>query len=167
MNSKKLFIILLSFALSSFSFGKEKKSGKNEGILRAGFAKTEITPEIPVKLYGYASRKTYSEGVHDPLLARVAVFKNSGEQFVLVSSDLGSFGREVFPVFQKSILDKFNLKESQLFLSAIHSHSSPVLSLDEERGDPNNIRYTKELNEKLLKLIEEAFNNMRIVETLS
>ena len=81
----------------------------------AGTAKIDITPDIPVKLYGYASRKTYSEGVHDPLSARVAVFEKEGRKIVLVSSDLGSYGSEVFAVIQKSILEKFNLKESELF----------------------------------------------------
>ena len=81
-------------------------------------------------------RKTPSEGIHDPLSARAIVFENNGKKVVLVSSDLGSYGSEVFSIIQKSILDKFNLKESELFLSAIHSHSSPVLSLNKERGNP-------------------------------
>jgi len=97
----------------------------------------------------YSSRKTPSEGVHDPLSARIVVFESNGKKFVLVSSDLGSYGRDVFPEIQKSILDKYNLKESELFLSTIHSHSSPILSLNQERGNPNNIKYTERVEQKI------------------
>src|SRR5690242_9801025 len=38
--------------------------------LRAGAAKTDITPTQPVTLAGYESRKDLSRGVHDPLFAR-------------------------------------------------------------------------------------------------
>jgi hypothetical protein len=83
----------------------------------------------------------------------------------LVSTDLGSFGSEAFPVIKKGILDKFSLKESELFLSTIHSHSSPILSLNPETGDPNNIEYTKTLQGKLITVISEAFGTMKPVQT--
>ena len=165
MNSKKLFLAFVAFFIGLFLWGQTSKSEEAQGTLRAGIAKIDITPDNPVMLYGYDSRKTLSEGVHDPLSARVVVFENSGKKFVLISSDLGSYEEEVFPVIQKSILDKFDLKESELFLSAVHSHSSPVLSLNKETGDPNNIKYTEILNQKLLSVIGEAFKNLKPVHT--
>jgi neutral ceramidase len=165
MKIKRVFITLLISSISLFSTGQISKPEGNAGILRAGISKIDITPANPVKLYGYASRKTLSEGVHDPLSARAVVFENNGKKVVLVSSDLGSYGGLVFTTFQKSILDKFKLKESELFLSTIHSHSSPILSLDSEQGDPNNIEYTKKLEQKLLAVIGEAFKNMKPVNT--
>lgn len=162
---KKTVIAILSALISLLWVGKAAASDPEPGTLRAGFAKTDVTPDIPVKLYGYASRKTYSEGVHDPLTARAVVFENNGKRLLLVSSDLGSFARDVFPVFQKSIMDKFNLDESEIFLSTIHTHSSPILSLSPETGDANNIEYTKKLQKKLLDLIDDAFKKMQPVLT--
>ncbi len=157
------FVLILS-GLPLFLSGQSKVPEKSESVLRAGFGKIDITPDEPVKLYGYASRKTYSEGVHDPLSARVAVFENNGKKVILVSSDLGSYGSDVYEVFRKNILEKFKLQESELFLSTIHSHSSPILSVNKETGDPNNIRYTEKLNQKLLTAIGEAFNNLKPVQ---
>jgi neutral ceramidase len=164
MNLIKRFPVISLLLISSFSFSQAGKPEGNAGVLRAGTAKIDITPSIPVKLYGYSSRKTYSEGIHDPLSARAVVFENNGKKFVLVSTDIGSYGSEVFAVIQKSILEKFNLKESELFLSTIHSHSAPILSLDAETGDPNNIEFTKTLQQKLLTVISEAFNNLKPVQ---
>lgn len=165
MIMKKTLIAILFMVVSLLSAEKTVASDPDPGTLRAGFSRTDITPEIPVKLYGYASRKTYSEGVHDPLSARAVVFENNGKRLLLVSSDLGSFARDVFPVVQKSIMDRFKLDESEIFLSAIHSHSSPILSLNPETGDPNNIEYTKKLQKILLDLIDNAFKNMQPVLT--
>jgi hypothetical protein len=162
---KRVFIVILLPLICMISAGQVSKPDGNAGILRAGFAKEDITPSLPVKLYGYAARKTYSEGVHDPLSVRVAAFENNGRKIVLVSTDIGSYGSDVFTVFQKSILDKFNLKESELFLSTIHSHSSPILSLNEDNGDPNNIEYTKSLQQKLLNVFGKALSNMKPVKT--
>lgn len=155
-------IILISFG-SLAAAAQRTEIAKSDPILRAGLAKIDITPAIPVKLYGYASRKAYSEGVHDTLYARVLVLEISGKKIVMVSSDLGSYGSEVFPVFQQSIIEKFQLGESELFLTTIHSHSSPVLSVNSETGDPNNIKYTNELLQKLVKVIDEAIKNMKPV----
>jgi len=116
-------------------------------------------------LYGYAARKTPSEGIHDPLSARIVVFENNGKKVLLVSSDLGSYGRDVFPVIQKSIMDKFRLKESELFLSTIHTHSSPILSLNKEKGNPNNIKYTEELNKSYWWLLMKHCKNLKPVHT--
>jgi hypothetical protein len=162
---KRIFIVILLPLICLISAGQVSKPDGNAGIFRAGFAKEDITPTLPVKLYGYASRKTYSEGIHDPLSVRVAAFENNGGKIVLVSTDIGSYSSEVFPVFQKSIMEKFKLKESELFLSTIHSHSSPILSLNAETGDPNNIEYTRTLQQKLLNVIGEALSNMKPVKT--
>jgi hypothetical protein len=162
---KRIIIIILLPLICMISPGQVNQPDLSSGILRAGFAKADITPSLPVKLYGYASRKSYSEGIHDPLSVRVAAFENNGNKIILVSTDIGSYGSDVFPVFQKSILDKFKLKESELFLTTIHSHSSPILSLDTVSGDPNNIEYTKTLQQKLLNAIGEALGNMKPVQT--
>ncbi len=154
-----------SVFIASFIFLFTSGQGPKEGKLQAGIAKIDITPDIPVMLYGYSSRKAPSEGVHDQLYARAIVFENNGNKVVLVSSDLGSYGSEVLTEFRRSILEKYNLKESELFLSAIHSHSSPILSLNKETGYPGNIIYTGKLNQKLLTLIGEAFKNLKPVQT--
>jgi len=165
MNQKRIFLIISILLTGLIAVGQVAKTEENTGILRAGMAKIDITPSIPVKLYGYSSRKTYSEGIHDPLSARAVVFETGGNKIVLVSSDLGSYGSEVFTVVQKSILDKFKLKESELFLSTVHSHSAPILSLNAETGDPNNIEYTRSLQQKLASVIAEAFDKMKPVRT--
>jgi hypothetical protein len=48
-----------------------------------------------------------------------------------------------------------------LFLSAIHTHAGPSLTLDEADGHPNNLAYTRALAGKLESVIREALASMK------
>jgi hypothetical protein len=90
VNTKRTSVLVCLTLTCLLSAAQVKNKGENSGILRAGFASADITPSLPVKLYGYASRKTYSEGIHDPLSVRVAAFENNGNKIILVSTDISS-----------------------------------------------------------------------------
>jgi hypothetical protein len=131
-----------------------------EKVLRAGTAKIDITPEKPVKMAGYASRTELSQGVHDPLSARVVAFENNGKRLVLVSTDIIGFYDGTADYMRKTILDEFKLEPSELFLTAIHTHSGPSPAIDKEKGHPNNLEYTENLKGKLTEAIRSAFSSM-------
>jgi neutral ceramidase len=133
--------------------------GAGEGTLRAGTAIIDITPEKPVKMSGYGARTALSEDVHDPLSARVVVFENDGKRLVLVSSDLLGFYGGTADKFRRVILSEFNLEPGELFLSAVHTHDGPTLSIDKEKGHPNNLEYTENLEGKLIEVIRKAMKN--------
>ena len=118
-----LFCIL---TLSSDILSKEPA-----GSLRAGAAKVDITPQKPVKMSGYSGRKGLSQGVHDPLSARVVAFANGGKRLVLVSTDLIGFYDATAKYIREILLKKFELDPSELFLSAIHTHAGPTPTIDE------------------------------------
>jgi hypothetical protein len=136
-----------------------------QGSLRAGTAKVDITPSTPVILYGYESRKDPSRGVHDPLYARVVVFEESGNKLVLISSDIGSFEEDLYLEIRNVLMKKYKLKDSEIILSTIHSHASPVVALRSESLNENNIRYTTELVQKLTSAVGDAFTNLKPVAT--
>jgi neutral ceramidase len=165
MKSKILFLVIGTFFIFfSVSGQADKSSGKNN-VLKAGIARIDITPDIPVMLYGYASRKTPSEGIHDHLFARAVAFEKGGRKLVMVSSDIGSYTDTLYSVIKKSMMAKFGLRESEFFLAAIHSHSSPVVSLDLKKIDAANVKYTQGLQQKLLIVVGQALGNMKPVNT--
>lgn len=160
-NAALAIVVLISLLFSN----SHLKSKENEDILRAGTAKIDITPEKPVKMAGYAARKALSDGVHDPLSARVVVFENNGKRLVIVSTDLlGFYGGTAEPL-RKAIMDEFKIEPSELFLCAIHTHAGPSLTIDKQKGHSNNLEYTQELKSKLIIVIREAFGNVVEVRT--
>jgi len=153
----KLINAIVIVLVTSFSLGV--CAAASEGSLRAGTARIDITPEKPVKMSGYGARTALSEDVHDPLSARVVAFENDSERLVLVSSDLLGYYGGTAEQFRKVILSKFELKPGELFLSAIHTHDGPTLTIDKEKGHPNNLEYTKNLEGRLMEVIGKALKN--------
>lgn len=131
--------------------------------LRAGLARVDITPDQPVMLAGYESRKELSKGIHDPLFARALAFENGGRKLVLVSADnLGFYGGTA-DTMRQAVLEACSLQPSELLLCAIHTHSAPSLTLNTERGHSNNLAYTKALQPKLVDLVRQAFDRLQPV----
>ena len=122
-------IVLITLLLTT----SPVQSNQKKDILRAGTAKIDITPKKPVKMAGYAGRTDLSDGVHDPLSARVVIFENNGQRLILVSTDLLGFYNETAEPLRKAILNEFKLKPSELFLTAIHTHAGPSLTLDKQK----------------------------------
>ncbi len=149
-------VLIVGLFLTTSSI-QSKESGD---VLRAGIAKIDIMPAKPVKMAGYGSRTGLSKGVHDPLSARAVAFENNGKRLVLVSTDLIGFYNGTAEYLRKIILDEFKLKPSELFLSAIHTHSGPSLAIDKKKGHPNNLEYTESLKAKLIEVIREALDAM-------
>ena len=147
----------LSFAFSAAHAGE----GKN--ALHAGVAKIDITPDKPVKMAGYGARTELSEGVHDPLSVRVIAFENNGKRLILVSSDLIGYSGGTAEHFREILLSELKLQPSELFLSGIHTHGGPILTIDKENGHPNNLEYTKNLGPKLIEVIRKALDKMEPV----
>jgi hypothetical protein len=79
---------------------------------------------------------------------------------VLVSTDLIGFYGGTAEYMRKAILGEFQLEPSELFLSAIHTHAGPSLTIDKEKGHPNNLEYTEHLKVKLIEVIRKALSNM-------
>jgi hypothetical protein len=152
--------IIIVFVVCFFLTVSVVQSKEYAGVLRAGTAKIDITPKKSVKMSGYGGRTGLSTGVHDPLSARVVAFASNGKRLVLVSSDLIGFYDGTAEHVRKVILNEFDLEPSELFLSSIHTHAGPALTIDKKEGHPHNLEYTETLTAKLVEVIRKAFNNM-------
>src|SRR5215471_5084008 len=69
-----------------------------------GIAVRDITPELPIRLAGYAARKRAADKVDSPLVVQALALKNpSGERFVFVALD----NCEVSHAFMQPVLQQF------------------------------------------------------------
>ncbi|MFB0555292.1 MAG: neutral/alkaline non-lysosomal ceramidase N-terminal domain-containing protein, partial [Phycisphaerae bacterium] len=165
---KRIIVIVTVLTIGLFFVTSAVQSNESRSVLQAGTAKVDITPKKPVKMAGYAARKGLSKDVHDPLSARIVVFEgtplrgnqNNDKRLVLVSSDLIGFYGGTAEYMRKAILEEFQLEPSELFLSSIHTHAGPSLTIDKEKGYPNNLEYTEHLKVKLIEVIRKALSNM-------
>ena len=102
--------------------------------LLVGVSRVEVTPGTPVQMAGYGSRKGPYTGIHDPLFVRVMALSQNDDQLVLVSTDNLGFYSGTDTFILEAIEKETGISTENIFLSAIHTHSAPRLTLDPEGG---------------------------------
>ena len=98
-------------------------------MLRAGFAKTDITPGRECGLIGYEFRQeelpSGNAGVHDPLYARALVLHDGGEPAALVSLDLCVLETPLARELRAAVAAKLKVGPERVCVCCTHTHSGP------------------------------------------
>jgi hypothetical protein len=93
-----------------------------------GLAVRDITPELPIRLAGYAGRKRPADRCDHPLLVQALALKNpTGERFVIVALDNCEVSRAFMQPVLQELSDKFQLGPGTVAVVSSHTHSAPVL----------------------------------------
>lgn len=134
---------------------------------KAGLASVCITPDEPVRMSGYASRKEPSSGVASDLFAKaLALEDNSGKRGVIVTTDLIGFRAPIAESTCEMIIDATGLRRNQILLNSSHTHTGPTLGLDAAELDfPEDhakatVRYTKGLQKKIVQIVADAIERL-------
>lgn len=129
-----------------------------------GLAARDITPDLPIRLAGYAGRKRPADKVDHPLLVQAMALKNpGGERFVFVALDTCIVGRAFIQPVLQQCAEKFQLGPGNVAVVCSHTHSAPVLEESltdmvqptvEERE--HIARYSRLLQSKLVEVVGAA-----------
>src|SRR5437868_12430122 len=90
-----------------------------------GKSRIEITLYPGVELSGFAARTQPSIGVLDPLFAKALYLAEAGERLLWIHCDLVGFDRQIVLGFRRWARETLGLRETQVMLSATHTHSGP------------------------------------------
>ncbi|WP_153012549.1 neutral/alkaline non-lysosomal ceramidase N-terminal domain-containing protein [Pyrococcus kukulkanii] len=139
----------------------------NMSIL-AGINKIEITPNIPMPMAGYALRVGKSEGILDPLYARILTLNSNLEDpIVIISLDLIRVDNELYQEIVAKISDNIGINKDNIIVTATHTHSGPEISIhfwnSIELG-PEDVKLIREYRESLIKSILRAMENIEVKE---
>ena len=140
-------------------------SGKS---ISAGAAKIKTTPETPIPMSGYGSRKDPFKGVHDDLFARTIVFSDGENTAALIAVDLSGFSHKLWDEISTEISEKTGIPKENIMLSATHNHNGPTTrEYKEVSGRGYNQKYSAEvaayvetLKQKLVSVVAEAKDNL-------
>ena len=131
-----------------------------EGALwQVGVARIDITPEYPIRLTGYAVRKTESEGVEQRLWAKALAIGNNREgAAILITVDNCGVCTNVTDVVAARLKIRAEMSRERLAVCSSHTHSAPctvgfapnIFALPIPAEQQATIeRYTRELTDKL------------------
>ena len=95
--------------------------------LRAGAANADITPTVGGYMDGYSSRRQPSQGVHDPLFARVLILDyDAGGACAIIGCDLLGMHPQVASQVRERALELFGIQPEAIIVSATHNHAGPA-----------------------------------------
>jgi hypothetical protein len=119
---RRLLIVLMVVACHAFASGAEP-------AWKVGLGKCQITPERPMWMAGYGSRKHPSEGKLQELwIKTMAIEAADGGRAVIVTSDLLGFPRQISQQICTAVSQRCGLDRSRIMLTSTHTHSGPVLT---------------------------------------
>jgi hypothetical protein len=100
-----------------------------DNTIQVGVAKIDITPKTPVRMYGYASRKTESEGIAGALKASALVLDDESDKgpAVMLTVDCGSVPQALFKRLLKRLGTRAGIQPERFVLCHSHCHSGPDL----------------------------------------
>ncbi|PYK58382.1 MAG: hypothetical protein DME21_15785 [Verrucomicrobia bacterium] len=127
--------------------------------VRVGVARIDITPDYPIRLTGYAVRKTESEGVEQRLWAKaLAMGGDEDRPAILVTVDNCGVSALIIDEVAARLKTKAGLPRERLAVCSSHTHSGPcvvgfapnIFAMPIPADQQATIeRYSKELTDKL------------------
>lgn len=125
--------------------------------MKAGVARTLITPENPIALAGYAARSGPSKGVYHDLFAKALVLEEGDDKAVIITTDLIGFDPTTCQEVKTAISQLTGLAPQQVILSASHTHTGPEISIEnKEHVESFDEVYVRALIAKIANAVNEA-----------
>ncbi|MGD9496559.1 MAG: neutral/alkaline non-lysosomal ceramidase N-terminal domain-containing protein [Armatimonadota bacterium] len=95
--------------------------------MRAGFAKTDLTPRIGVELCGFAYYlNRHSIAVRDRIWARAMAIEQGDRRVVVVSNDIIQVDREITREVRRRVTEATGIAAQDIMVHCTHSHSGPA-----------------------------------------
>ena len=93
---------------------------------RAGAARVDITPPLPVDLLGYVRRAQAARAVWDPLLATAAVLRGeAGASVVIVAADVVGLTTAMSDRIRDRVAGAVSCRPDEVLLNSSHTHAAP------------------------------------------
>lgn len=134
---------------------------------QVGLARVRITPEVPIRMAGYASRNKPSEGVLAELYAKAMAIQDAqGNRALLLTADVIGYRAEVAEMICRGIMDRTGLERPQILLNPSHTHTGPILGIREtgyslpEKEQKVVCEFTEKLARRLAEISAAALDGM-------
>lgn len=108
----------------------------NTPVLRAGFARADITSTVGMEIPG-GFAKNFSQGVHDPLWAEAAFFSNGTVRLAVVGIDTINISLDIIQEARKQAEARCGIPAGNILIGASHTHNGgPVENCWAVEKDP-------------------------------
>lgn len=133
----------------------------------AGVSKEVITPDTPVWLAGYGTRRAPEGKLHELWMKALALEAADGARVVLITSDFQGVPRSMSDRVFEQLKSKFGLTRAQVMFTFSHNHCGPRLGDDlidyypVDAAQEDLVReYTDKMVEQTVKLVGDALSRL-------
>src|ERR1700759_234087 len=105
-------------------------------MLRAGIARTSITPPVGMTMPAYVSRESVALDKDGELTATALVLADGKTSLVILAVDLVFIQDPLATELRKSIGECLNIPYSHVLINASHTHCSPAIEQFQCDDDP-------------------------------
>ncbi|MBE7502922.1 MAG: neutral/alkaline non-lysosomal ceramidase N-terminal domain-containing protein [Verrucomicrobiales bacterium] len=132
--------------------------------VEVGLAVRDVSPELPIRLAGYAGRQQPADRAEHPLLVQALALRNpTGERFVFVALDNCEVSGEFMAPVLQQCRERYQLPRGAVAVVSSHTHSAPVLeSTLTDMTQPTTpereqiVRYSRRLQQELVAVVGAA-----------
>ncbi len=162
-----LFSLLTFHALAFPCPAGSPAATRSEPTTLIGVAKIDITPETPIRMYGYASRTTESTGIAGRLSAKALAIggdEGPGPAVLLCVDNDAVPGRLREAVYQR-VNQQASVAPERFVLCNSHCHSGPDLeALEYTEGEQYQHleHYAAQLTDRLVQVVEQALADRQL-----
>ncbi len=127
------------------------------GPMRAGFAKTDVTPHEPVMMGGYDLRDAPSDGVHgqDKLYVRCLAFDDGTRKVLFVEGDVIMIRDQ--DEFRQRISKATGIPVSDILVGDAHNHAAP------SPGPKGETNWERQFDMAMVETARQALANLQPV----
>lgn len=133
-----------------------------------GLAKAVITPETPVWLAGYGSKRVPEGKLHDLWMKAIAFQDAAGQRAVLVTSDFQGVPRSMSDRVFARLQQELQLERAQVMFAFSHNHCGPRLGDDlidyypvESEQEQLVAEYTHQMVDRTVNVVKQALADLR------
>jgi neutral ceramidase len=135
---------------------------EGDEFMRFSTAKESITPDWSTLMGGYGARKLRSTGVRDEIYARALMLDDNKNKVLIVSLEIVFVMRDFVSKIKKMIGEQYGLKEENILISSIHTHSGPstysYARAPYLHPEPPEEKFMMFLEEKIIKCVKDCLS---------
>lgn len=162
---------LIAFALASapVAFG----AGGPELNWRAGIGRRVITPQTPVWLAGYGTKREPDGKIHDLWVKVLALRASDGKRVVMATTDHMGMSKTIYESLYAKVNRRFSLDRSEFMLTFSHNHCGPALKDDLVDYYPTDeaqrrliAEYSDWMEDRVVDAVGEALDKLQPAQLL-
>lgn len=142
-------------------------SSSSAASWKAGTARAVITPETPVWLAGYGSKRPPDGKIHDLWMKALALEDAAGRKAVLITSDFQGVPKGFSDQVFAGLKQRSSLERTQVMITFSHNHCGPRLGDDLVDYYPVEAEqvavvdeYSRQMATRMIALVEEALGKL-------